>query len=455
MTDPQRYSIIFNGELRADTRRGDALEKIALFTNLDTDELLDSLFSIKPVIINQVENSELAEAYLEAFGDAGLEVYAEPFTESHDEMVNAAIEFSHYAPIERQETQLNYLIETPDVDVANVDNAENSPGYAEASLFRLLFCGELVSGFSKDQAVDNICHLTKSEPEQVMEQIFSVVPVVLVESPDQEIVETYREEFAAAGLVSEVSEEVSGDDGLAISRLRLRNDAPSPPVVKRVPPFVYLLSGLACVSAVLWSAIYLFNRGYFDQEPQPTLEVKLEYVIPAPVKPAPQPDPKEVIEEIAALPPPEIRKKPIPEAAPKQAVAPVVTPPPAPKQVASPSPTVRPVAAPLPANLSEKALAELEQEYFIELLNWFAQPQHHGYDSQTRTLNLEGDIKIRITIHRNGNLKQTEVLSSSSERLTQVTEQSAINASPYPAVPDEIAGDSYSFTLPLKYTLED
>ena len=37
-------------------RRHEALQAKSLMTNVDVDELLDVLFSVKPVIINQVED---------------------------------------------------------------------------------------------------------------------------------------------------------------------------------------------------------------------------------------------------------------------------------------------------------------------------------------------------------------------------------------------------------------
>ena len=113
MPESERYSIIFNGNLHAGTRRHEALQQISLMTNVDVDELLDALFSVKPVIINQVEDRVLAETYLDAFQKAGLELYIELYCAEHDDITNAEILFSHYAPIARQDVEPNYLLDDP------------------------------------------------------------------------------------------------------------------------------------------------------------------------------------------------------------------------------------------------------------------------------------------------------------------------------------------------------
>ena len=122
-------------------------------------------------------------------------------------------------------------------------------------------------------------------------------------------------------------------------------------------------------------------------------------------------------------------------------------------QKATVTPTSKP--ADVRPTISAEQKKQLEEEYFIELLNWFALPEHQQYDSQTKKLNLEGEIKVTISIYRDGTIKNVAVLESSSKQLSEITRQSAYNASPYPPVPKHISGDSYAFTLPLKYTLEN
>lgn len=446
MLEPERYSIIFHGDLRAGVRRSEVLKQISLMTNIDTDELLDSLFSVKPVVIAQVEGRELAETYLEAFQDAGLNLCLEPYCAEHDEITNANIVFSHYAPIARQDGQPNYLIaETTEEDSRLQHKSKEKSG----PVYRITFSGKLGSGVSKSLAISNICSLTRSTSEDVIEQLFSVVPVILFETIDPNLAKAYLKDFSDAGLEVLLTQEPECSDGLTISQLRVREDIPSPPAQKRTPCFVYILSGLTLLCTLLWGAIYLFYKGYFDQDPVQPLAVKLRYTkqpsLSEPIIIPPEPI-EEKITQSKAKPEP-VRMDPKPSETVQQLTA-SATPP----KINTTTVEKKPLSntSPLP-----NKRAQIEQQYFLELLTWFARPEHQAYDNESRKQRLEGDIKIQITIRRDGGIKDIAVLSSTSEQLTDITRRSALNASPYPAVPQEIPGETYRFTLPLKYTLED
>jgi len=212
------YSLIFNGELLPRVRRERALEQVAQLTNLTPEELQERLFSIKPVIIQQLDHPVLARNYYAAFTEAGLVVRLVPYEESHDDIHNAGLAFSHYAPIARQEYAPNYLLEDPSATFTQTAPEEISG----KQLYQIVFHGHLKSGMARERVIDNICHLTNTSKEQVVEQIFSVVPVILCETPDHAEATCYRTEFNAAGLVVALREAQDRDDDLPRSRLRIR-----------------------------------------------------------------------------------------------------------------------------------------------------------------------------------------------------------------------------------------
>ncbi len=491
MANDDKFSILFSGDLQAGVKRDAALKNIAQLTNLDPEELLDELFSVKPVIINQVNSRELADSYRSSFTKAGLQVTVEPYEDTHDEIMNVALSFSHYAPLERQQIDPNFQV---DAEAQSVPKSQKKDNGAKAPAqnrtpYRVIFDGQLESGMSKQAAIENIALLTNCSQEMVTEQIFSVVPVTLIETDDLKLAQTYQRNFAKAGLCAELSQIDEFSEILATSCLRVRQDAPPPPSTKATPPFVYLAGGLLVLVFILWSGVFLFYKGYFDQPNTPVLAVRLAPAIPAPAEPPVESIPKQsdqrskpVIEEIKIPPVKKKQPKAIPKPkAPTQAVVmpdkqtslvkevltptPTPTPPPPSPPPAKPSQPLQSVqkVAVKPASkqadvrpaISAEQKKQLEQDYFMELLNWFALPEHQQYDSQTKKLNLEGEIKVTISIYRDGSIKNVAVLESSSEQLSEITRQSAYNASPYPPVPKHISGDSYAFTLPLKYTLEN
>ena len=450
--ESQRYSIIFNGELLPGIRREQALRQIAHFTNLAPEELLDSLFSIKPVIINQVDDPELAQQYLQAFADAGLLVELQAYEQTHDEITNAGLTFSHYAPIARQEHAPNYEVQEQPVGT----EPANSPMDHNGPFYRVIFNGTLLPGTSREKAIDNICHLTNSTPAQVIEQIFSVVPVLLLETKDRDEAQSYHTEYKTAGLSTALSQEDCIGDSISRSRLHIRTDLPLPRANRPVRPFSYLLSGLMLVCTLIWALIFIFSRGYFDHQLPAGLAIRLQHSqqgsgdekaapTSAPAK-ASAASPETLVAEQE---PTSKQLEPTPEPKPEPKPADV-------KPLSTDSPPSGPITASNSSKgRSDKQQAAISQTYFIELLNWFAQPENQGYDQDVRRLNLEGEIKVKITISRNGEIQRVEVLQSSSEKLSQITRETALKASPYPKVPKEIPGENYSFTLPLKYTLED
>ncbi|HNG61302.1 MAG TPA: TonB family protein, partial [Cellvibrionaceae bacterium] len=68
----------------------------------------------------------------------------------------------------------------------------------------------------------------------------------------------------------------------------------------------------------------------------------------------------------------------------------------------------------------------------------------------------EGTVRLAITINRSGQV--TNVKSSSTNEvpvLTQAAVEAANRASPYPAIPEQIKSDSFTFTIPITFRVRD
>ena len=139
-TQAPRYSIIFNGELLDGTSREKVLETLTQLTNTSPEDLLDSLFSVKPVIVTQIDEQALAQQYVTRYRQAGLDVSLEAYQQTHDEIINAELSFGHYAPLETQQSAPNYVLD-------NLDNLDATPDaswdIAASGRYLVVFEGQL------------------------------------------------------------------------------------------------------------------------------------------------------------------------------------------------------------------------------------------------------------------------------------------------------------------------
>ena len=458
-----RQCLIFNGELRPGATREHALEQLHHLTNLPQDELLDALFSIKPVIINCVESQELVDSYLRAFEDAGLVVTAEDWNEEHEEIINAELSFGHYAPKERIEQQPNFLIDVQgDVGIEH-PSRKASLGAGSASESRLekclVFSGAINTELSKYQVVENLSRLTDVTADRVIEEIFSIVPVIVFRHDDPSQLEEYLGIFSAAGLELDLRNASECTDILAESQLRIRQDKPQPLPQKQLKPFSMSLAGLVLLGILAWGYVHLNADGFLRSEPATTINIELA---PQPIMPESQPaavSQSKLADEAVADTESEAKPEPEPElklkpkhkpAASQQKTLPAAQQTPS---VTSAAPTATKTAEQI--EIKSESQRQAEENYYMHLLSWFARPEHQSYDAKTRALNLEGEIEVAITIARDGTLLEIDILRSTSAELTRITRETAERASPYPKIPKDILGENYRFKLPLKYTLKD
>ena len=441
MTDGQtpRFSIIFDGELVSGATRKVVLDNLVHLTNLSEEELQDSLFSVKPVVVTQTNDEQLAKQYQQQFRQAGLEVSSLPYDPSHDEIVNAELRFGHYAPLERQLSEPNFIVETKEVTALPKSTIQQPTGQ-----YRVTFNGQVLNGYSKKQVVENISSLTNSSQQEVLDHIFSAIPVIICQTDEMDLAHAYHQGFEEAGLKVYLStdELMPNSEIEPRSYLLIRDDKPAVLPDKKIQHFTYALYGLVALAFVGWVLIYLIIDSYLKTEEEPAIQVQLiaqpviETIEPKKAQKKVEPVKTQVATNKKTVP----EKKSQPAKIEQKEVKPAA--PPEPKKVESKQPE-----QPKKKEKSKK-LQKLEGEYTLQLLNWFAQFQQQN---PLQSKYVEGEITLRITLSRNGEIKNIKVLKSTSEELQRIVVMKFRAAKDIPGVPKQITGSEYSFDLPMRY----
>ena len=92
------------------------------------------------------------------------------------------------------------------------------------------------------------------------------------------------------------------------------------------------------------------------------------------------------------------------------------------------------------------------QLYLSKLTRWTG--GYIRYPKTSLRRGEEGTVRVTVTIDRSGKvIDQVIVNESEFKRLNQEAIKAVKRASPYPAMPDVIAGDSFEFTLPVVFAL--
>lgn len=93
-----------------------------------------------------------------------------------------------------------------------------------------------------------------------------------------------------------------------------------------------------------------------------------------------------------------------------------------------------------------------KQLYYSKLTKWTA--NFVEYPRRAMQRNLEGTVRVSMTLKRNGRVVKIDFMElSPHEDLNKAAEQAVRNASPYPAIPDDISGDELVFTIPVVFRL--
>ena len=431
-----RYSIIFDGELVGGVSRKTALINLAHLTNLSEVELLDCLFSVRPVIAAQADNYQLADQFRKQFRQAGLVVSTQAHHPNHDDIVNADLSFGHYAPLETQYSEANYRLNT-----ATPASLKTSDIHQDNGKYRVTFNGLLIDGYNKKQVIENLCSLTKSSQQDVLDNIFSAIPVILCQTDDNELAQAYHQAYEQAGLKAhfQTDENALNTEISPRSYLLIRDDKPSALPKKKVQRFTYALYGLAVLACLSWALIYMVIDSYLKNDVAQSIQVELVKYKPAEktVEPAPPP-----VKKIKTAKNSQPTEKKVAEPVKKQT-----------KSVQPPTPPEEKIVpAKEPTKVVEKKESKQQQklkgEYNLQLLNWFAQFQQLN---QLESKYAEGEITLRLIIGRNGEIKKIEVLKSTSEELQRAVVMQLRKAKTVPGIPIKITGSEYSFDLPLRY----
>ncbi|HEX3862464.1 MAG TPA: TonB family protein [Stellaceae bacterium] len=167
--------------------------------------------------------------------------------------------------------------------------------------------------------------------------------------------------------------------------------------------------------------------------------------IPIPETPPPlPPPPKAVI--LPKPPPPRPPKPPKPRPVIERPPLPVPAAPATPRPVTAP-----PVAAPLaPPQASAAAIAGARANWQARLVGWLA--SHKRYPRVAQEQHQEGTPAIQFTMDRSGRVLSSHLASSSGNSLLDEETVALLQrAQPLPAPPPEVPGQSFTFTIPIRF----
>lgn len=204
-----------------------------------------------------------------------------------------------------------------------------------------------------------------------------------------------------------------------------------------------------------------------QSRPAPQPEQEVARVETPPVDTAPAVTRPAIAPPIAgttsAIAPPDLT----PAAPQQQASASQSTPSPRPTAVPSPRPTQVAVAPkPTTASSRNNVLEEEEEEeeftaasllqqqlYIAELKRW--SNKFTEYPRRALERNQQGTVRVSVTIDRQGQVKNAEVIEETKHSLLNKGAISIIeDASPYPAIPDEIKGENFTFSFPIIFQIQ-
>jgi protein TonB len=93
-----------------------------------------------------------------------------------------------------------------------------------------------------------------------------------------------------------------------------------------------------------------------------------------------------------------------------------------------------------------------EQIYIAKLAKWTS--NFVKYPRSALRSQQEGTVRLTVTLHRDGRIQDVQILEKSEyETLNKAATRAVKSASPYPAVPEEIASEKFLFTVPVVFKL--
>lgn len=166
-------------------------------------------------------------------------------------------------------------------------------------------------------------------------------------------------------------------------------------------------------------------------------------------------------------PPPAVATAPAPAQAEPEPATPAAAPSPAPAPAVAaapprPAPAPAPAPAPTPVEDDDEDVEEVmvtaetllvRQHYVSDVLRQTL--QNMRYPRRALERNQQGSIRLAVTVNRSGALQEVQIIEESPHSLLNREAVASVErASPFPAVPAAIAGDSLSFGIPVTFQLQ-
>ncbi len=246
------------------------------------------------------------------------------------------------------------------------------------------------------------------------------------------------------------------------------------------PPFrwallllAFMITLVALVFASPEKTVELNTLGESAVNTAPAIRIKLAgETAPKPeaapkAEPEPQPEPKPVPEP-EPEPKPELEPEPEPEPAPEPEPEPKPEPAPEPQPVAEPTPEPETAEAQAPSGEPAETATEQQSQATVPLQNAGVKSEvdnylsrlsrhlarYYEYPRRARRLGQEGTPVIVFEFQRDGSLIAHSLRTSSGHQLLDESALAMLEqAAPLPEVPDEIAGQKFRYTLPVRFSL--
>jgi TonB family protein len=433
-----RY-IVFDGNLLPGISKTEVLAQLQLLTGLSEEELIEDVFSVKPVILKKTSEPELAEHFAASFKQAGLQVTAQSHSHTLESMIEVDLPFAY-----TRESSAESKLEINLTKISLATSPEASFKTAEGSAYRLIFDGECIENMELEVVLNNLQHLTCASRKQVQEELFSVKPLIIIESSDIEVIDEYKHAYTQAGLRLRQEDPTQNPIELFNTRLRIRHDKPEKNLRK---PSYFTTFGLVLL-------VGLASMGWIRAQHQ--------WISPFAIKPAVktisvnldnrskkqtisnEPVPPKVASTTPAAVPEKVRKKPV-----------VPMPPEPPKKATTEKPTDKPTDHPLQQTVAQKEqqlqrMQTQREQYSNRLRLWLAQQQNSA--PSINQAGMQGKVKLLIKIARSGAIINAKVLSiSGPTELKKIAISDAQNASPYPKIPQYLQGQSFALEVTIRY----
>jgi len=218
-------------------------------------------------------------------------------------------------------------------------------------------------------------------------------------------------------------------------------------------------------SIAAWSSAKSFATPAVAATPKPVVTAPkpapTATVAPKPVVATPEPEPvataQATPEPAAAAPSPTPEPEPAPQPVAVAEAPATPEPEPQPEPVvakAAPEPAPEPVVTATEAPASQASavdVAALEKTYRAYILRDTYKKVR--YPSRAASRNQEGEVVVSITVKRDGSLVDVNITGKSYPLLNSAAEDAIKSAAPYPAAPDDLPGDSFTFEIPIKFKI--